>query len=79
MSLESDIAAIPKLDDYKGGIASVRTHQNKEIDAINKIIDAANNNPAPIVPMMQTNDTIWLAVDGVATEFGIYLTALPDD
>ncbi len=46
MSLQSDIAAIPKLDDYKGGIASVRTHQNKEVAAINAIIDAANNNPA---------------------------------
>lgn len=44
MSFRSDIQKIPKLDRFVGGVKSDREKRNKLVDAINAMIDAANQN-----------------------------------
>lgn len=76
MSFISEVQKLRTLDNFTGGNDKQRAHLNDIIDRINEMIKAANNDPQGgniVANSVISNDTIWLAVDGVATEFGIYL------
>lgn len=76
MTLVEVIQKLQKLDAFAGGNDKQRTHLNEIVNRINAMIDGANNDPQA-QPTPQTNDQLWLAVDGIPTVYGIYLEGLP--
>lgn len=76
MTIEDFLRKAAKLKDFTLGVKSQRDHLNEIIAYLNGLRDAANAQAPGPVPGPVPNSTIWLAVDGIPTVFGIYLTGM---